>query len=59
MGENGLSVADALALQNKNGTTAGDGFLGGGQGAFIRYKKKGEQILTTLLFQNLIILFLS
>lgn len=34
MGENGLSVADALALQNKNGTTAGDGFLGGGQGAW-------------------------
>lgn len=34
MGENGLSVADALALQNKNGTTTGDGFLGGGQGAW-------------------------
>lgn len=34
MGENGLSVADALALQNKNGTTNGDGFLNGGQGAW-------------------------
>lgn len=33
MGENGLSVADALALQNR-GTTQNDGFLGGGQGAW-------------------------
>lgn len=34
MGENGLSVADALALQNKNGTTTNDGAFGGGQGAW-------------------------
>ena len=35
MGENGLSVADALALQNKsNGNGQGDGFLGGGNGAW-------------------------
>ena len=33
MGENGLSVADALALQNRN-NTQNDGFLGGGQGAW-------------------------
>lgn len=31
MGENGLSVADALALQNKNGTTTNDGTFGGNQ----------------------------
>lgn len=34
MGENGLSVADALALQNKNSTSTGDGFMNGGQGAW-------------------------
>lgn len=34
MGENGLSVADALALQNKNGTTTNDDTLGGAQGAW-------------------------
>jgi hypothetical protein len=34
MGENGLSVADALALQNKNGTQNTDGTFGGANGAW-------------------------
>jgi hypothetical protein len=33
MGENGLTVADALALQNKNGQNSNDTF-GGASGAW-------------------------